>query len=132
METTRKVEPQESQGRGAPGKVEFRENDDAPRVVVSLEDGFPEGYDPSEHKKLKKYDFKEVWMFESYRAAYCRYQIQELSDREEQHRRNAEQIKKFGDPKILKKAQKLRRMREQMAALEEEIAASIDDEDDDS
>ena len=77
----------------------------------------PEGYEFGKFAALKKRDFKEEYIYTLHRAA-------DYENRAVKMREEAEKIKSLGGSKARSKAKRLIKLREQFAALSEQLKAS--------
>lgn len=136
---TKKVEKKDGEKKARKGRVEldYSKAVDADGNSIVNEDGkltaLPltvgegdnvvfEGWNPKKHKPLRKSDFAEEYMYMFFRAHVAQIRADQQAEKAKKLRKQAEQIQQFGDPKTRKKAKKLARMREQLAALEAELA----------
>lgn len=87
----------------------------------------PANWKPKEHKPLKRSDFADEATFIEFRAILAEQKAERMATAARKLRQQAERIRQFGDEGTRKKANKLLKAREQMAALEKELAeAGID------
>lgn len=79
------------------------------------------GWDPKSHKPLVRKDFASDDIFLDFRVYCLDIDIIKKTKNRDSLAKRADRLRKFGDEKTRKKAAKLARMREQMAALEAEL-----------
>ena len=91
-----------------------------------------EGFSSALYKPLVKGDFASEDIYLEYRAFVGRARAAKLLRGAKTLETRADKIRKFGDDKTRKKAAKLDRMKEQMKALEAELAAAGVDLDEDT
>lgn len=80
----------------------------------------PTDYDSKENKPLRKGDFLLESNYLRHAGALMQTRGQGIIDKGVKWLKKAEQLDKFGDPKALRKAQKVTRLREQLIKLEAE------------
>lgn len=78
----------------------------------------PTNYDHVKYKPLKKSDFLADETYLDHQATICHAKSAIYAKKAEKLERNAEQLREFGDPETRKRAMKLQKMRESLAALE--------------
>lgn len=81
----------------------------------------PSTWNPKEFKPLSRKEFASDDVFLDFRAQDLELKIERVVKLAKDLRVRASNLRKFGDEKTRKKAAKLQRMREQMAALEKEL-----------
>lgn len=83
----------------------------------------PANYEFGKFKGLKKTDFdgEPTWL--DYNAALYDFRASRFVKRATRFRKDAERLRKFGDEATRKKASRLMKAREQMEALEKELAS---------
>lgn len=79
------------------------------------------GWNPKAHKPLVRKDFASDDIFLDFRVWCLDLDIKKKTKNRDSLAKRADRLRKFGDEKTRKKAAKLARMREQMAALEAEL-----------
>jgi hypothetical protein len=81
-----------------------------------------DGWSPKDHKPLKRGDFATDDVFLDFRVFVLDHQLWQKQESRDSLAKRADRLRQFGDEKTRKKAAKLSRMREQMAALEAELS----------
>jgi len=102
-------------------KPVFPQVDNTDETIYPFSVEVPEGFEFGKFQGLKKRDFKEEHIYTLYRASEFEYRAAKL-------REEAEKIKSLGGSKARSKAKRLIKLREQFAALEEQLRASLGDE----
>src|SRR5690606_39210476 len=92
-------------------KVPFR-SDDSPKLTE-----WPEGFDPKQHKPLRRSDFANelVWLERKYADSI---------ERAKDLKKEIDDFKTYGDPKDRKQAQKAEAMAQQAAEMIKQLKAS--------
>lgn len=114
--TKKQVNPQKKQKR--PPKPVF---DGGTRNEDGLLTEIPGDWNPKDFKPLTKKDFASADLYLEFSADRMEERGLAMIDRAKKQRERAEHLRKFGDPKKVKKAQKLAKLREQMASLASEL-----------
>jgi hypothetical protein len=94
-------------------------------VPVTIKDGETvvySGYDVRKHKPLKKTDFASSANFLQFQAHSIRLKAERMLAVAKDKETKAERLLKFGDEQTRKKAAKVAKMREQLAALEKQLS----------
>jgi hypothetical protein len=94
-----------------------------PKTVTEGGKVLYEGFDMRKHNPLKKGDFADIATYLDHQAFIAREKGNRLIALAEDKEKKAERIRKFGDEDTRKKAAKIARMREQLAALEQQLTA---------
>ena len=119
-----------------PRPIVHNEGDDMKTVVCPKKDDTVvfAGYDATMHKPLVKGDFVSEDIYIEWRAFVNRWRAAKLTRFASTLETRADRLRQFGDERTRKKADKLTRMREQMAALEAELKEQgvVLDEDEDA
>jgi len=79
------------------------------------------GYNARKHLPLKKSEFASITEYLRYQAFVARIKAAILVKNAEEKEAKANRIEKFGDEATRKKAQRVAKMREQLAALENQL-----------
>lgn len=81
------------------------------------------GYDSRKHKPLKKSNFASMATYLQYQGYIARLRAHRLVKIAEDKEKKASRLLKFGDEQTRKKAAKISKMRDQLAALEKQLTA---------
>lgn len=112
-------------------KLQNAVNDDGQLLAVPVEipgknDGdapIQIGFSVGKHESLKKEHFANIVVFLKYQAMVARQKADKLIKLAEEKEKKADKLEKFGDDALRKKANRLQRMREQIAKLEAQLTA---------
>ena len=85
--------------------------------------GVPTDFDGSAHLAPKKDEFANPADFYEFKAVQAEAKAAELSATAAKHREEAENIRKFGDPTKRAMAKRAAKLRDQLAALEQQLQA---------
>lgn len=97
------------------GKREKKKREKYPVPEDGLE-AWPEDFDASKHKPLKKTDFKNE-------AVWLDRKAEEAEEKAKRYRQEAETVRKIGSTKDQKKAKKLLKVQSELAELRKALAA---------
>lgn len=95
-------------------------------VPVTIQEGDKvvyAGYDPRKHLPLKKSNFASMATYLQYQGYVARFRAARLIKIAEDKETKASRLLKFGDEQTRKKAAKIAKMRDQLAALEKQLTA---------